>query len=262
MRGKLAIILMCGLTAFAEPIPTLQLQPVYRLKPVGVKRSFITPEDFDFKKQRDQLDGIAFLAVTTNTWPAGLAPIFAVEKTNRIELRRLPAAGQENSSEPLFCALPPLDEPEAAKLAGRWECLGTRGTGTREFFGWDLAVDRENVAGRFDQSTDFRFARIAGGAFRSNRFDMRVEYIMDAYLVTGTWHDRKLKGEWRRVDESENGTWEATRPAVSLPSATNLVALYEWRRADGARQYLPKGESPGKDWERAARPLCRVWSKP
>ena len=242
-----------------DPPATLRLEPVFRLQPVNDKQHFITRDDFEFERRRSKIESASFLAVTTNIWPAGLVPIFAVEKTNRVELRRYPARGQENSSEPIFYALPPEDEPEATKIAGRWECLGVRGTGTKEFFGWDLCVDGENVAGRFDQFTDFRFARIAGGTFRSNRFEMRIEYIMDAYVVRGTWRDGRMSGNWTRVDESESGTWEATRPKFILPPSTNLIALYEWRRTNGARRYLLDGQQPGPEWQRTPRPLCRVW---
>ena len=242
-----------------EPSIVLRLEPVYRLKAVGGKQHFITREDFDFEKRRAEIDNTSFFAVTTNVWPAELVPIFAIEKTNRVELRRRPALGEENSSEPLFYALPPADEPEATKIVGRWECLGVRGTGTREFFGWDLCLEGENVAGRFDQFTDFRFARVVGGTFRSNQFEMRIEYIMDAYLVKGTWREGSMKGEWTRIDESENGTWEATRPRFVVPPATNLGALYEWRRGDQARCYRLEDEKLSPEWKRGARPLCRVW---
>ena len=237
----------------------LRLEPVYRLKAIAGKQHFITREDFDFEKRRAEIESASFLAVTTNVWPAGLVPMFAVEKTNRVELRRRPVLGDENSSEPLFYALPPADEPEATKIAGRWECLGVRGTGTREFFGWDLCLDGEKLAGRFDQFTDFRFARIVGGTFHSNQFEMRIEYIMDAYLVKGTWRDGRMQGEWTRVDESENGTWEATRPKFVVPPATNLGALYEWRRVDDARCYRLEDEKLSSEWKREPRPLCRVW---
>jgi hypothetical protein len=252
--------LLAAYAALANDPAPLRLEPVFRLK-TG-QQQLITAEDFDFKKRQGELGEVVFLAVTTNTWPAGLVPLFAVEKTNRVELRRRAAAGQENSSEPLFFALPPADESAAARIAGRWECLGTRGTGTKEFFGWDLAVEGDSVTGRFDQFTDFRFARIGGGSFRSNRLELRVEYLMDAYLVKGSWHDGKMAGQWTRIDESESGVWEATRPAVILPAVTNLVALYEWKRDDGARRYLVETETAGDGWQRAVRPLCRVWRAP
>jgi hypothetical protein len=262
MRSALFMLLFTlavhGFGADDSPI-ALRLEPVYRLKAIGGKQHFITRDDFGFEKRRSEVESTSFLAVTTNVWPAGLVPIFAVEKTNRVELRRRPAVGEENSSEPLFYALPPDDEPEATKIAGRWECMGVRGAGTKEFFGWDLCLDGENVAGRFDQFTDFRFARIVGGAFRSNQFEMRIEYIMDAYHVKGMWRDGRMKGEWNRVDESENGAWEATRPKWVVPPATNLVAFYEWRRGDNARCYRLQDEKPGSEWQREARPLCRVW---
>lgn len=255
---SLAVLAFCS-AAFAADAP-LPLQPVYYLKAIADKQPFITADDYEFKKRRSDLDRIAFLAVCTNNWPAGLVPVFAIEKTNRVELRRRPALGQENSSEPLFYALPPEDEPDATKIAGRWECLGIRASGTKEFFGWDLSIEGEKVAGRFDQFTDFRFGRIAGGTFRSNQLELRIEYIMDAYLVKGAWRDGKLKGDWTRVDESENGAWEATRPPAALPTSTNLVALYEWRRStDNARRYLIEGEKLPDTWRRSTRPLCRVW---
>lgn len=254
---RLLLILLTAAIPLAAAAP---LQPVYRLKPVHDKQRFITADEYDFKSLQPQIETISFLAVCTNIWPAGLVPIFSVEKTNRFELRRRPALGQENASEPLFFALPPADEPDAAKLAGRWECVATRPSGSKESFGWDLAIDGDKVAGRFDQFTDFRFARIAGGAFRSNRLEFRVEYIMDAYVVTGTLHEGKFTGAWTRVEESEEGAWEATRPVSQLPLATNLVALYEWRRStDDARRYLVESEQPPPNWRRSPRPLCRVW---
>src|SRR5690349_18018937 len=77
-------------------------------------------------------NGVAFHAVCTNEWPAGLVPIFEVERTNRIELRRRPELGMEVSSEPIFFALPPVDELEAAKITGRWECQAIRGNGSKD----------------------------------------------------------------------------------------------------------------------------------
>jgi len=259
MRGRLLIAMMLCAKGLAADSP-LPVEAVYRLKPVLDKQQFITAQDFHFHKLQTNIEQIAFLAVCTNSWPAGLVPVFAVDKTNRVELRRRPALGQENFSEPLFFALPPEGEPEAPKVAGRWECLGIRDTGTREVFGWDLALEGENVAGRFDQFTDFRFARIAGGTFVSNQLQLRIEYIAAVYHVKGAWAGGKYKGDWTRTDGSENGTWEASRPLVALPVSTNTAALYEWRRApDNGRRYLLDGQMPGPLWQRQARPLCRVW---
>src|SRR5687767_1891668 len=102
MRSALlmAMMILCwqGLAADAA----LRPQAVYRLKPVADKQQFITADDYDFTKLRTSIEEVAFLAVCTNSWPAGLIPIFAIDKTNRVELRRRPALGQENFSEPLF----------------------------------------------------------------------------------------------------------------------------------------------------------------
>ena len=230
------------------------LQPVYR-----IKDKFITSADFDFRKLKPGRESIAFHAVVTNTWPTGLVPIFAVELTNHFELRRRPRRGKENATEPLFFALPPADEPDAAKLAGRWELEAIRYGGTKDYPVWELAVEGDQVSGRFDQNTDYRFAYLMGGTFRSNALELRVEYINDAYIIQGTWDAEKMNGRWRRADNSEEGPWQGTRTAAALPANTNVVNLYEWRRND-ARHYAT--DSPGPEWTRANRPLCRVWLIP
>ena len=215
------------------------------------------------EKLEARLDGAAFLAVCTNEWPAGLVPVFAVEKPGRIELRRVPPRGLENDSEPLFLALPPENEPDAAKVAGRWICRATRGDGSEPYLGWDLAIDGERVAGRFDQSSEYRFAYIAGGTFRSNQLELRVEYTMSVYTLLGEWREGRLKGLWQHSDGSEHGTWEASREPAQIPSSAGAVALYEWRRAsDDARRYALEGETLENGWKRAPQPLCRVWRAP
>ena len=114
--------------------------------------------------------------------------------------------------------------------------------------------------GRFDQNTQYRVAFIAGGTFRSNRIEFRVEYQADVYLLTGRWQDGMMKGEWRQVEQMSRGTWQATRPEQNIPATKNVVPLYEWRRAsDDARRYVVEGERMEPGWERAARPLCLVW---
>ena len=228
-----------------------ELQPIYR-----VKDKLITSEDFDFRKLKPEIEGVAFHAIVTNTWLSGLVPIFAVEMTNYVELRRRPRRGKENATEPLFFALPPQDEPEAGKVAGRWELEAVRFSGSKEYPIWELAIEGDQVSGRFDQNSDYRFAYLMGGTFRSNALELRVEYINDAYIIQGLWHDGRMKGRWRRVDDSEEGPWEASRVDAKLPGATNVINLYEWRR-DNLRWYGTEKEKPG--WTRAARPLCRVW---
>lgn len=251
--ARIAMFLLFGCSALA-----VDLQPVYRLKD-----KLITSDDFYFKKLKPQLERVAFHAVVTNTWPSGLVPVFGVEKTNTFELQRRPRRGKENASEPLFFALPLEDEPDAAKLAGRWELEAIRFSGSKEYPVWELAVEGEKVSGRFDQNTDYRFAYLLGGTFCSNVLDLRVEYVNDAYLITGTWHDGKMKGRWRRADDSEAGPWEATRSMARLPTNQKIVNLYELSRAsDGSRRYALETETSGPEWNRAARPLCRVWLVP
>jgi hypothetical protein len=246
------LILLCASVAASD------LQPVYR-----VKGKLITSEEFDFRKLKPELEGVAFHAVVTNTWPAGLVPIFAVEKTNSFELRRRPARGKEKATEPLFFALPPEHEPDATKIAGRWELEAVRYSGSKEYPVCELAVEGNEISGRFDQNTDYRFAYIMGGTFRSNALELHVEYINDAYIIHGTWNDGRMKGRWRRVDDSEEGPWEGARPSTQLPANKSIVGLFEWRRtSDNSLRYAVEHDELGPDWKRASRPLCRVWLIP
>jgi hypothetical protein len=244
----------------ARELPPLPLEPVFRLKPVDGNQRLITRVEFGFKKLQSELDAKAFRAVVTNDWPTGLVPLFAIEGKNGFELRRLPARGQENFSEPLFFALPPEHEPAAERIAGRWECVASREPNSKDYFAWELAVESEKVSGRFDQNTEYRYPYITAGSFRSNRLELRVEYIQDAYLLEGDWNEGSLSGKWRRSDDSEGGTWQATRESARPPTPAGGVALYEWRRAaDGKRRYAVAGEELESGWERSPHPLCRVW---
>ena len=90
-------------------------KPVYRLTVTDGKQRFATRSEVELEKLKSQLEDVAFLALCSNEWAAGLAPIFIVEKTNRLELRRRPPRGRENFAEPLFFALPPEDEPGAGQ---------------------------------------------------------------------------------------------------------------------------------------------------
>ncbi len=233
------------------------LSPVYRLKS---DKQLITRNDFDFQKLESQIEAVAFLAVCTNRWPPGMAPIFAVERTNRIELRRRPLRGQENYSEPLFFGLPLEDELEAGKVAGHWEGVAGRSGGTKDYPAFEWAVEGDQIAGRFDQNTEYRYAYVSGGTFRSNRLELRIDYMNESWFLSGNWSNGTIKGTWRRGDDTEQGPWEATRQAVVLPEG-KAIPLYEWRRtSDDARRYGLARESFGPEWQRAARPLCRVWA--
>ncbi len=205
---------------------------------------------------------VAFRAVAAGDWRPGLVPLFTVEKEGRHELRRLPGRGQENFSEPLFFALPPEDEPEATRIAGRWELTATRDDGSKVRAALELACEGEQVAGRFDPLTDYRFASITAGSLRTNHLELRVEHVADAYVLAADWRDGRWLGRWRRADDTEGGELVLSRrlsPAV-LPVGLGSIALHECSRSgDQQPRYLLASEPLPSGWVRAVRPLCRVW---
>ncbi|MCW5556823.1 MAG: hypothetical protein KIT22_03140 [Verrucomicrobiae bacterium] len=200
--------------------------------------------------------------VTARHWPAGLVPVFAVESEGRISLRRMPPSGDENFSDPLFFALPPEDEAEAARLAGRWDLESRSLDGRQHRLAMEWSVLGEQAAGRLDQESDFRFAYLTGATWRENHLQLTVEYIADRYEMRAVWTNGVLRGTWKQVPEGDEGAWEAVRPPQggTIPPADGGLALYEWRRDSGAeRRYTLGNASSGEGWKREPRPLCRVW---
>ena len=239
---------------------SLTCQPIVRVKEVGGGETLIASVTGAAHEPKD----VAFLAVVASSWPPGLVPLFAIEKDGHFELRRRPLRGQENLTEPLFFAAPLVDERESAKVAGRWDCVATYADGSKKYPGFEVTTEGDALIGRFDQNTDFRFAFLTGGAFRTNRIELHIEYSQDRYIMTGRWHDGKLRGTWEQLDGPNQGTWEAERPGprIKFTPPSPPTPLYEWHRAaDGARRYSVATSLDESGWERAARPLCLVWSK-
>lgn len=263
--------LMSGRAAEAAADPGIQVLPL-----VTVWRSLGPDRSHEKWRVGDSISNArtnamltpAFRAVASREWPTGLVPIFGVEKEQdqdrRFELRRLPPQGRENFTDPLFFALPPEQEPSAARLAGRWNLISHSREGRQHRLAMQLTTLGEQAAGRLDQDTDYRFAFLTGGTWRSNRLEITVEYINDRYQMTAEEGDGRLTGEWRQIPDGDAGVWEAKRPEAkgSPPPATTSVPLYEWRSlSSNARQYLTGDESPGAGWRREDRALCRVWPK-
>jgi hypothetical protein len=202
----------------------------------------------------------AFRAIVQRDWPSGLLPLFPVEKAGRFELRRLPPKGRENFTDPLFFVLPLPHDTNAARIAGRWAVQSINRENHRHRLNLDLAVDGERVGGRLDQDSDYRFAYVTDGQWRTNHLTLVIEYIRDRYELTADLRNATLTGTWRRTDDTDQGVWEATRlhPPV-LVSAGDSVPLHEWRNQDGHRRYLTNATTDAPGWHRIDPPLGGVW---
>jgi hypothetical protein len=241
---------------FAAPLFAADLQPVFRL----TSQRLITSNQFGFEKAKAEIDRTAFRAVLTNQWLPGLVPLFAIERQDRFELRRLPPGGQANITEPFCFALPPNEEPHAALIAGRWRCLAKRADETTVYPDFEIASHGTNISARFDQGSEYRFAFIVGGSFVGDRLELRIEYIADHYEMTAQLQAGKLAGQWRHLNGTERASWTAERdlPGFEPPRNVPTADLYEWRESSGGIQYLLQGESL-EGGTRAKQPLARVW---
>jgi hypothetical protein len=204
-----------------------------------------------------------FRLAASEDWPAGLVPLFPVETAERVELRRRPPRGTEDSTQPLGFALPAETDHTAQKLAGTWRCLATRSGSSDSWFVWQLATEGHEVFGRFDPGTEFRVAYFKGGTFRTNHLAVTVEYTSGVYRLTGTWQAGKLRGTWEREDREEHGTWEGTRDETlkAIRPSTSPVPLLEWRHpAHRWSHWTITTNSPAPGWTNYQQSLgLRVW---
>lgn len=203
-----------------------------------------------------------FRAIQSPDWPVGLVPVFAVEKGGRWELRRHPGRGQEDFTDPLFFGLPAPEESATAFVAGRWEISATRSDGSTLRLAIEIAEHHGRITGRFDQTTDYRFAQITGGTTDGIRLDLDVKYINDEFRLLTTHAGERWKGRWTRRDETEGGALELFRPAVAQAVPTASIGLFEARPQTGEghdRRYLLADEPVPVGWTRATNALVRVW---
>ncbi len=259
------LLILCpamGLASASEPpSKPLAVSPVFRVIGSGGAESLASTSVSAVSSSTGLTP--AFHAVFEREWPTGLVPLFPVEKDGNFELRRLPPKGRESFTDPLFFALPRPDETNASRITGRWSIQSINSGNHRHRLAMDLAADGDRIAGRLDQDTDYRFAHLTGGTWRTNHLFITIEYINDRYELTADLLQGKLIGTWRRTDDSDQGTWEATRdPAPVQPSAQTLLPLYEWRSPDGRRRYRTGESSEADGWQRVDPPLGRVWPIP
>lgn len=241
------------------PAKPVHLEPFYRVFDNSGKERLLAGTNLNSEKLKSQESTKLFCAVRSERWPAGLVPVFQVAEGKNFVLKRLPVSGEENSSEPLFFALPLEDDSEATKLCGHWDFRAVQ-NGSTSLTALEITYLRGEVSARFDQNSDYGFAHLSNGTFQNNELMLTVRYIADVYLVKGKLENGILTGKWTAQSESEHGTWQASRAPQNLPPPSNAVSLFEWTRpSDGALRYATEDESMSTEWVRTPIPLCRVW---
>lgn len=192
----------------------------------------------------------------------GAAALFEVVASDRASLRRLPAMGREDAAEPLcrVMAAPggsggEVGEGRRDEVAGAWRVVSRGADGSVHRLGWEWWSDGRDLAGRFDPSSDFRFARILRGTNGGGRVAFTVEYIQDHYDVRGRATATGWSGTWTKRGEADTGTWTAARPDEGrdiggLLEPRVAEPLRAWRRAgDGASWVgLGKDRPTGEGW--------------
>ena len=130
--------------------PGFTLEPILQIRLKDGSERLARDSAMALHEKGTHVNGTAFVAIAATEWPAGLVPVFETASLHGYQLRRLPPRGQENQAEPLFFALPPSDETNAVKIAGFWNSLASNTQRSNHSPDWELAIDGEQVAGRFD----------------------------------------------------------------------------------------------------------------
>ncbi len=258
-----------GIAAESKPIAeslaqdgspkSLKLEPFYRVIDIHGKEHLSTEPNSKEERSARLASAELFCAVRSERWPTGLVPLFQIKHGNQHGLSRLPISGEDNSCVPLFFALPNENEIEAVKLAGHWDFRATRDS-TTSLTALEVTFANGEVSARFDQNTDYGFANFSRGTFKDDELQITVQYISDVYLLTGKCSSGLLKGQWKQRGTLDHGIWEASRSPQATVSYSGTVSLFEWTRAsDGALRYASQQESLPAEWNKSAKPLCRVW---
>jgi hypothetical protein len=260
----LAVLTPTGEVSAAAPAPALV--DVVQLTTSSNTLAWITARQTNLPAYRTMTQRPVWLGYVGDDWPPGLVPIYAIERRGVTELRRRPPRGQENFVDPLFLAVPAAADTNAPAIAGRWQVRATTSGGQRHQLIWELTSEGSEVSGRFDQNTEYRFAFINGGTWRSNRLELLVENVNEQVVLEGGPGEAELTGTWRRTDDSQSGTWAAERLGDPFPSGGNalaLVDLFTWRApGNPAPRHGPESPDESGRWQRDATPLCRVWRRP
>ncbi len=85
-----------------------------------------------------------------------------------------------------------------------------------------------------------------------------------SYSLAAELHERKLAGQWKQLDGDQQGTWSAewVDPMPGEDKSPAVVALWEYRGADGEKIYSTNPQLDAQNSKRTAEPLCRVWMNP
>jgi len=263
---SLVVILLLLVTALfvgAAPGQTV-LTEIFQLATTNNTPAWITARQTNLPAFRELEKRTVWLGFVSDDWPPGLVPIYAVERRGLTELRRRPPRGQENFVDPLFYALPGTSETNAFTIAGRWQVRAIGNDGHRHQLTWELTIEGDAVSGRFDQNTEYRFAFIDGGTWRSNRLELLVEYVNEHFALAGELTETNLTGTWRRTDDSRSGTWTAERlgDPLQLGERVELRDLFTWREpGNPALRYGVEPPDASGRWQRAEPLLGRVWRR-
>lgn len=215
--------------------------------------------------------------VIAEVWPPeeaveGSAALFEVHARGHASLRRLPGMGREDEAVVLCRVMDPAradpllgNSGERQPVEGTWRVLSRGSDGSVHRLRWEWWSDGRELAGRFDQDTDFRFAHMVRGTNGGGRVAFAVEYIQDRYDVVGGATATGWAGTWTKRGEPDAGTWTAERGdgkrrVVRDLDARRAEPLRAWtREVDGACWVgLGNDRPPGAGWGEAVV-LGKAW---
>jgi hypothetical protein len=110
-----------------------------------------------------------------------------------------------------YFALANGKEHPSGPLTGTWECVAHSSVQNDVSFTLDLKQDREEVAGKFVNSTGEY--PLTSSSYKKGVLEFHVEAPDGKYVATGRLLRGQLSGHWSRGQEAEGG-WECQKSAV------------------------------------------------
>ena len=101
--------------------------------------------------------------------------------------------------------------PSSGPLTGTWECVAHSSVQDDVSFTLDLKQDREEVAGKFVNSTGEY--PLTSASYKKSVLEFHVEAQDGKYLATGKLLHGQLSGHWSKSQEAEGG-WECQKSVV------------------------------------------------
>lgn len=108
-----------------------------------------------------------------------------------------------------IAAAAPARASQSDPLTGTWNCTSHGGSHDGMKFTLRLHQNGEMVTGSV--ASPIGDTRISGASFRENKLHVRINGAQGTYVLTATYSQGRLTGNWEEMRSQQKGTWEGSK---------------------------------------------------